>query len=149
MLRRFESRHQGINWLQECLGPATPRPVAEMTFDELLKDGTILRVSDDLLLMEDDEIDRERVKYRKVATRAIIRKAGNKATGKRMARFNSVQRVKGSDITNRDRDRVGGGAGDDGEAFTCADDWQDQTEHRNKHRRRHHHRDDACDDDQP
>ena len=48
-----ETRREAINRVQEILGPATSRPLAELTFWDLAKDRKITMDEDGLYLMED------------------------------------------------------------------------------------------------
>ncbi|RYD61015.1 MAG: hypothetical protein EOP83_18040 [Verrucomicrobiaceae bacterium] len=62
MIKIGTSKWEAINWVQDHLGPATPRNVAEDTLTALLREGLIETDVDEVVLLE--EIDQDGLRRR-------------------------------------------------------------------------------------
>lgn len=57
MIKIGTNRIEAINWVQDHLGPVTPRNIAEDTFKALIHEGLIETALDEVVLIEDIDQD--------------------------------------------------------------------------------------------
>jgi hypothetical protein len=57
MIKIGINKWEAINWVQDHLGPATPRNIAEDTLKALVKEGLIETAVDEVMLIEDLDQD--------------------------------------------------------------------------------------------
>lgn len=83
MLFMGRNRAEAIDWVQESLGPVTPRNIAEDTFRSLVNEGVVEIELDAITLLE--EMDEDELRTR--ARNTIVAGANQQAGRRRSARI--------------------------------------------------------------
>lgn len=81
MIKIGTSKWEAINWVQDHLGPATPRNVAEDTLSALLHEGLIETAMDEVMLVEDIDQDGLRRRARNTMVKKDMRRIQRTAPG--------------------------------------------------------------------
>jgi hypothetical protein len=81
MIKIGTSKWEAINWVQDHLGPATPRNIAEDTLKALLHEGLIETSIDQVMLIEDIDQDGLRRRARNTMIKKDMRRIQRTAPG--------------------------------------------------------------------
>jgi hypothetical protein len=81
MLFMGKTRAEAIDWVQETLGPVTPRNIAEDTFTGLIAEGVVAFDEVGLILTEDMDEEELRMRARNSIIRGANQQAGRRRAG--------------------------------------------------------------------